>query len=347
MARNNKSRAMELEFMLRFLRHPDALIAEFHAYPAGTGVLLEGIVFVWGNISSLLPHMKPGSSKIHSAEVLGLDPQFVCHLWNLSEKQRRSLKKKIKTSSGSVFSEDAKSDLLLVNRDGNVNYISCKDADSLAKLSQKGKASQLYGTAELRGGITLVDLSRFHVPDIFDYLSTHLDEESFLKLEPANQKRAYIRCNYPNEWKEKVDEQLNLAYQCLEEFGKSISENKVNLLEFVQQTFIGRSHDLENYHIVFGDAFISISRFISRLENSNFIVETEWYATDNKMSLIVRLNIGGTRYTLTKIEPAFDGGYDIEASQSKGIQYYFKQWPENASASGELDYKNLLLDLGK
>jgi hypothetical protein len=345
-SRAGKSRAQELQFMLGFLQNPDTLISAFHANPLGNGVPLEGISFAWGDISSLLPHIKLGDSKLHSSEILGLKPQFICHLWNLSKKQRLLLKK-IETSSGSMLSEDAKADLLLVDCDKNVKYISCKDADSLAKLSQKGKKKQLYGTAELRGGITLVDLSDFHVPDSFDYRSTHLEEESFLKLEPANQKRAYIRCNYPNEWKEKVDEQLNLAYQCLEEFGKSISENKVNLLEFVQQTFIGRSHDLENYHIVFGDALISISRFMSRLENSNFIVETEWHATDNKMSLIVRLNIEGARYTLTKIEPAFDGGYDIEASQTKGIQYYFQQWPENASANGELDYKNLLLDLSK
>lgn len=338
---------MELEFMLGFLQDPDALIAEFHAYPAGTGVLLEGIVFVWGNISSLLPHMKPGRSKIHSAEILGLDPQFICHLWNLSEKQRRSLKKKVKTSSGSVFSEDAKSDLLLVNRDGDVKYISCKDAASLAKLSQKGKASQLYGTAELRGGITLVDLSRFHVPDIFDYRSTQLSEDKFLKLEPANRKRAYIRSNYPDEWKKTVDAQLDLAYQCLEEFGASIGQNKDNLVEFVKQTFIGKSGDLENYYIVFGDSLVNVSRFINGLENSNFVVETEWYATDNKMSLIVRLKIGEKTYTLTKIEPAFDGGYDEDASQSKGIQYYFQQWPDDASANGELDYKDLLLDLSK
>ena len=345
-SRAGKSRAQELEFMLGFLQNPESLITALHANPMGNGVPLEGIAFVWGDISSLLPHIKPDDSKLHSSEILGLKPQFICHLWNLSKKQRLFLKK-IETSSGSILSEDAKADLLLVDCDKNVKYISCKDADSLAKLSQKGKKKQLYGTAELRGGITLVDLSDFHVPNSFDYQSTHLGEESFLKLEPANQKRAYIRCNYPNEWKEKVDEQLNLAYQCLEEFGKSISENKVNLLEFVQQTFIGRSHDLENYHIVFGDALISISRFMSRLENSNFIVETEWHATDNKMSLIVRLNIEGARYTLTKIEPAFDGGYDIEASQTKGIQYYFQQWPENASANGELDYKNLLLDLSK
>jgi hypothetical protein len=345
-SRATKSRAQELQFMLGFLRNPDALVAAFHANPAGNGVPLEGIAFVWGDISLLLPNIKPGGSKLHSPEILGLKPQFICHLWNLNKKQRLLLKR-IETSSGSVFSEDAKADLLLVDCDNHAKYISYKDAGSLAKLSQKGKKKQLYGTAELRGGITLVDLSSFYVPNSFDYRSTHLDEESFLKLETANQKRAYIRCNYPNEWKEKVDEQLDLAYQCLEEFGKSISENKENLIEFVKQTFIGRSNDLENYHIVFGDALISISRFLSRLENSNFIVETEWYATDNKMSLIVRLNIGGTRYTLTKIEPAFDGGYDIEASQSKGIQYYFQQWPDNASASGELDYKNLLLDLGK
>ena len=140
---------------------------------------------------------------------------------------------------------------------------------------------------------------------------------------------------------------MNLAYQCLEEFGKAISENKQNLIEFIKQTFIGKSNDLENYYIVLGDALVSVGRFASQLENLSFVVETEWYATDNKMSLIVRLNIGGTRYTLTKIEPAFDGGYDIEASQSKGIQYYFQQWPDNAIANGELDYKKLLLDMGK
>ena len=210
-SRATKSRAQELQFMLGFLRNPDALVAAFHANPAGNGVPLEGIAFVWGDISLLLPNIKPGGSNLHSPEILGLKPQFICHLWNLNKKQRLLLKR-IDTSSGSVFSEDAKADLLLVDCDNHAKYISYKDASSLAKLSQKGKKKQLYGTAELRGGITLVDLSSFYVPNSFDYRSTHLDEESFLKLETANQKRAYIRCNYPNEWKEKVDEQLDLAY---------------------------------------------------------------------------------------------------------------------------------------
>jgi hypothetical protein len=68
--------------------------------------------------------------------------------------------------------------------------------------------------------------------------------------------------------------------------------------------------------------------------------------------LIIWLVFPERKYCLTKIEPAFDGGYDMKASQTKGIQYYFQHWPTNSVRKSigyedVYDFKQFLLDISQ
>jgi hypothetical protein len=134
-----------------------------------------------------------------------------------------------------------------------------------------------------------------------------------------------------------------------------ISSDRNCISQFILLTLVGESVALENFYIVFGQNFINTEKLLKNIETMDFKVESESYSSagiKKKESLIIWLVFPDRKYCLTKIEPAFDGGYDLRASQTKGIQYYFQQWPGKKLTTDTnkfkiYDFKQLLLDIGQ
>jgi hypothetical protein len=354
MARSNKSRAEELKFMASFLVSPLNLFDEFEHNPLSGQVNLEGIDFEWGNIANIAKELKTQYFESNSGKLQRLNPTYICHLDNLSKKQEEYIVNRFKISTDSLSFSKNKADLLIVNKEDKVIYVSVKDEVGDSKLGQV--CNKEYGKARLVGGFEGVDLSVFGIPKEISRQDTFLEESQWLKLygKKKHKECAYVKKRHPEAWIDLVDNRIEAAYQCLEKFSADIGNDRESLAEFLLKTFVGVAADLDNYFLSLGENLIDIHKMLTNLKNLDFKVETEWYQSNTKRqkrSLIIWIVFPDRRYGLTKIEPAFDGGYDLHASQTKGIIYYFQQWPiskKNATRSNvDLNYKNLLLDISK
>ena len=354
MARKNKSRAEELKVMASFLESPSHLMDEFELNPLSGRVTLEGIDFEWGNIATIAKELNVQNLLTNRNALLRLNPKYVCHLDNLNKKQEEYIIDKFKISTDSLSFSKNKADLLVVNNEDKIYYVSVKDDIADSKLGQV--CNKEYGKAQLVGGFEGVDLSGFGIPQEIFYEDTYLDESQWAKLNGKKKHKecAYIKKNHPEAWKNIVDNRLEASYQCLEKFSADIGSDRESLAEFLLKTLVGVAADLDNYFLSLGENLIDIHKMLTNFKNLDFKVETEWYQSNTKRqkrSLIIWIVFPDRRYGLTKIEPAFDGGYDLHASQTKGIIYYFQQWPiskKNAPRSSiDLNYKNLLLDISK
>jgi hypothetical protein len=81
---------------------------------------------------------------------------------------------------------------------------------------------------------------------------------------------------------------------------------------------------LINENIIMSDEIIKFFKY------SSYTIECEYYNTENKFSLIIFLKFADVKYGITKIEPSFDGAKK-NVSQTKGIIYYFQQYPNNTN----------------
>jgi hypothetical protein len=365
MKRSKKSRAEELRFIAGFLFEPKALFEAFEANKYGGNSELEGIKFTWGNIKDLLLDLDVSKIPredgvlfqvpLHSENLLKLDPKHIFHLDNLSADQERQLTDEFEIPIKSLSFHLNKADILI--RDGNhqMHYVSVKDETAVTKLGQV--ANKKYGSTSLVGGFSGVDISHFNIPSKIDREDTFLDHEQWAKLQKSLKHRrcAYIKKNYPEEWCSIVDNALKAAYQCLKEFSIAISEDRNCLSQYLLLTLVGESVLLDNFYLVFGPHVINAQRLLKNIETMDYKIESEWYSSTgekHKESLIIWLVFPDKKYCLTKIEPAFDGGTDLKASQTKGIQYYFQQWPNkkivnNSERVAVYDFKQLLLDIGQ
>lgn len=355
MARSKKSRAEELRFIAGFLNAPSNLVQAFRAEPSGGNAKLEGIDFVWGNVADLLTSMNTEQVSTHDAVFTSLDPKYVVHLDNLSNRQKKLMIDEYEIPSESLSFQSNKADLLLVDKNDNLIYISLKDEEKITKLSQV--ANKNYGSAKLVGGFSGVDLDQFQYPTEISYNDTWLTAEQWdtLRTKRKDKRCAYIKKKYPVEWRLLVDKSLEAAYQCLWDFSTCLKQDKDCISQFVLLSLVGESVAIENFYIVFGKNLINVQQLLKNIETMNFQVETETYMSSgqlHKESLIIWLVFPNRRYCLTKIEPAFDGGFDNTASQTKGIQYYFQQWPTQAATNDSdgvnaYDFKEFLLDISQ
>lgn len=355
MARSNRSRAEELKFMAGLLASPLHLVGEFELNPLNGRVNLEGIEFEWGNIATIAKELKPHNLQTNSNAILRLNPKYVCHLDNLNKKQEEYIINKFRISTDSLSFFKNKADLLVVNSENKIIYISVKDDLSDSKLGQV--CNKEYGKAQLIGGFEGVDLSSFGIPQEISFEDTYLNESQWMKLggKKKSKECAFVKRQYPEAWKNLVDDRIEASYRCLEKFSTDISNDRESLAEFLLKTLVGVAADLDNYFLSIGENLIDIHRMLTEFKSLEFTVEIEWYQSNTvrqKRSLIIWIVFPDRRYGLTKIEPAFDGGYDLHASQTKGIIYYFQQWPiskkRNVVANEfDLNYKNLLLDISK
>ena len=355
MSRSNKSRAEELKFMASFLASPSNLFDEFADNPLSGQVNLEGIDFEWGNIANTAKDLKTQHFESNRSKLQRLNPKYICHLDNLSKKQEEYIVNRFEISTDSLSFSKNKADLLIVNKEDKVIYVSVKDEVGNSKLGQV--CNKVYGKAQLIGGFEGVDLSGFGIPKEISFEDTYLDESQWMKLggKTKHKECAYIKRQHPEAWKSIVDNRIKASYKCLEKFSTDISNDRESLAEFLLKTLVGVAADLDNYFLSLGENLIDIHKMLTNFKNLEFEVETEWYQSNTvrqKQSLIIWIVFPDRRYGLSKIEPAFDGGYDLHASQTKGIIYYFQQWPNskkrNVSPNEfDLNYKNLLLDISK
>jgi hypothetical protein len=353
MAHGNDSRAEEIKFMARFLSLPNLLIQAFEEQPNGGSVELEGINFVWGNVSGLIPALKTRPLSTHESKFLELNPKHIYHLDNLSTDQERLIVNQFNIRPEALSFQSNKADVLLIDEDNQVCYVSIKDEVGLTKLGQV--ANKGYGTTRLTGGFAAVDLDRFNCPVEINYQDTWLDERQWNKIGLKDRKCAYIKRKFPLEWQLVVEDSLNNAYQCLKDFALKIKEDRNNICQFILLTLVGEAVSNERFFIVFGNQIIDIQRLMENIRTLDFEVVSEPYISQGvkrKESLIIWLVFPGRKYCLTKIEPAFDGGFDVKASQTKGIQYYFQHWPiktnsSDSSSEDVYDFKQFLLDISQ
>ena len=355
MARSKKSRAEELRFIAGFLNEPSDLIHAFKTSPDGGDAKFEGIDFVWGNIADLLSSMNVEQVTTHDAVFTSLNPKYVVHLDNLSTGQKKLMIDEYNIPADSLSFQLNKADLLLVDKNNILICISLKDESKITKLSQV--ANQSYGTAELIGGFTGVDLEQFYYPDKISHDDTWLTKEQWetLRTSPKDKRCAYVKKQFPVEWKLLVDKSLEAAYQCLRDFSLNLREDRDCISQFVLLSLVGESVSTENFYIAFGKNLINVQRLLENIKSMDFEVETEAYMSSghlHKESLIIWLVFPDRRYCLTKIEPAFDGGFGNTVLQTKGIQYYFQQWPTRTSVNDsdgtdDYDFKEFLLDISQ
>jgi hypothetical protein len=115
------------------------------------------------------------------------------------------------------------------------------------------------------------------------------------------------------------------------------------LSEFIEKTFAGNLGNSENFYLVLGNTpiqFLSILKSIRKLSPK---VSLEIHQPKNKTSLIINLELNGKIYSLTKIEPSFEGA-GSKISQTKGIIYHFQQYPNTSNSN---HFKKLFFDISK
>ena len=347
MARSKSSRAEEIKFMAGFLTQPESLIRAIEAEPKGGGEELEGINFVWGNVTNMIPSLNTRPPHTHDSKFLKLNPKYVFHLDNLSSKQQQFIVGNYNIELDSFSSRKNKADILLVDNSGQVTYISVKDEFGLTKLGQV--ANREYGLAKLTGGFTAIELDRFDYPEEISYLDTWLSEEQWQTIEKKDRECAFLKRQYPDEWDLIVENSLNNAYECLKEFASNIGRDRNSICQFILLTLVGQSVSHENFYIVFGNQMIDIQRLLTNIRTMDFEVKSEQYISHGKKhkeSLIIWLQFPNRRYCLTKIEPAFDGGRGT-VRQTKGIQFYFQHWPQKTVSHEVYDFKQFLLDISQ
>ena len=134
---------------------------------------------------------------------------------------------------------------------------------------------------------------------------------------------------------------MELAVNELMTFGNVLSEDRQSLVEFVGTTLAGNLKDSSDFYLVIGSKVVKFSSALRQLGSDKFNVGTQVHQTNKKTSLILNISDSIDTYSITKIEPAFDG-QRIEVSQTKGVIYYFQQFPNIGN-----NYKSLFLDIGE
>jgi hypothetical protein len=334
-ARSNSSRAKEFDLIFGFLEYPKSLLSLLQKNPDGGREKLEGIVFEYGNVQRLVTNIKCDKP----LRPFSFRPKFVVHIDHISAQRKKEIEIEFALKKNSISGQSSKVDLLVVDASGRPYFISFKDSDAVAKLGQVSRAAK-YGDAMLSGGLGAIPTAR-RIPRTFSHKQTALTEAQFKKLGEKDKSLAFFKFNYPEDWMIFVEESMASAVNQMRRFGRVIERDRDSFLEFIGQTLAGDLMHSNDYHVLLGDKVIQFSKVMDRLKKSDVKVSTSRLSTANKESLLINLEVGSKRYCLTKIEPAFDGA-NPAVSQTKGVIYYFQQYPNQAN-----NYKKLLIDVSK
>jgi hypothetical protein len=321
--RKNKSRSKELDIVLcEFKNQKNNLKHYLTSNKEGGTYLTEDKSFTYGNISRIVNHIN-WSDDFNNPTISNIVKIY--HLDSLSKEAKTFffLQNQIPLI---LLSPKFKPDLLVIDVSNKHYLISFKDGTSVSKLGQVS-ARINYHFASLKGGhqIEKFDFSKICFPKDLIYSATDLNQDQFSKLTDNDKKLAFIKKNFPDEWRAHVNKCLNDANNQLVSFKKNIINNKLSFIYFITLTLFGRYPVPSEYCILINETLIFSDSIVKFLEQEIYQVTCKDYYTENKFSLLVELHFNNTIYGITKIEPAFDGK-NTNVSQTKGIIFYFQEY---------------------
>ena len=335
-ARAKGSRAREFDLMFGCLEHPRDLLKQLKSEQKGAALSLEGISFEYGNIEALVPHLDSESGQWPFQS----KPSHICHLDSIPAARKREIEQAYGMEPESLTGRTSRADLFIQLDNDESVFVSVKDDSTNAKLGQVSTPTE-YGSASLSGGITSLKLESDLIPKSFDHTHTGLNRQQFSKLGAKDQRLAYYKRNFPNEWSELVNATLSDAVEQTRLMAETIANDKASLISFVSEVLAGSLATTDNYFLLIGNRLIRFSDVMEAIRTKHFDVSTEIHAPKGKKSYIIWVDFNGTRYGLTKIEPAFDGT-KVSVEQTKGVIFYFQEHPRKGKS-----YKDLLVDLVK
>lgn len=305
-------------------------------HPQGLSMTLEGIHFEFGNVQRL--GISLDSKEL--AKPFDVKPTHIFHTDSVLAKRKRELEKLFSLPDGSISDPQTKVDILMIDKDGRPYYISYKDDSAPSKLGQVSRRTD-YGNAYLDGGIDEIEIPLFQQPLFLTHHDTRLSESQFGKLSQKDRELAAFKHQNPETWQRLVEKRMELAVSELMNFGQVLSEDRKSFIEFIGTTLAGNLKDSADFFLVIGSDVVKFSSALTQLSGDQFKVQTQIHQTEKKTSLILNIADQGETYSITKIEPAFDG-QRVEVSQTKGVIYYFQQFPNVGN-----NYKRLFLKIGK
>ncbi len=337
-ARSYGSRCKEFNLFFCYLNDPRKLLEHIKKKSSGDSVIFEGINFEYGNIARLIDDIE--ISNINRP--FSIRPKYICHVDHIGKSRKIEIEKLYRLKGDPISSSDSKVDILIIDDQGNVYFISYKDSDEVTKLGQRS-AKLECGDAVLQGGLSNILIPSGQLKSNISWQDTDLDESQFKKLNHKDKEFAYFKKHQPLIWSRMVQKELELAVNQIRAFGEDLGRDVSNLSEFIEKTFAGNLGNSENFYLVLGNTpiqFLSILKSIRKLSPK---VSLEIHQPKNKTSLIINLELNGKIYSLTKIEPSFEGA-GSKISQTKGIIYHFQQYPNTSNSN---HFKKLFFDISK
>lgn len=329
--RKNTSRSKEIDLVINLYK---SVIDDFRDFiknnPTGGTYINNKVFFTYGNIERLIDTVNWQLIDYQSPikNITG-----VYHLDSLPLKNKLELELKYQLQSG-VLTKKSKADIFIVTNH-NKHVLSFKDGATTSKLGQVSSKTE-YCNAKLSGGLNLLfPYSEKMENSNIKWENTQLSSNQFSKLNHKDRCFAYFKNNYKELWDKFVFDSYEDAVNQLISFGNTISKDLESFKHFILITLFGRIEVPEYYNLLINDKLILSSEIIKFINNSLYKITCEHYKTSKKFSLIVYLNFGNIKYGITKIEPAFDGANE-KVSQTKGIIYYFQQYPINGNNIWEL-----------
>lgn len=324
--RKNTSRSKEIDIVINVFKDDKKKFKDYVINnPKGGNYMVQDVFFKYGNIERLIDTIDWDFDTFDSPlkEIKG-----IYHLDSISTKEKKSIETYHNLQDG-ILTNKSKADILVLT-ESNPFVLSFKDGTVTSKLGQVSTEMR-YNKAVLKGGLLLPFLSENNISDtkILQNL-TGLSNSQFEKLTYKDKYYAYIKFNHQNEWNNYVNATYTEAINQLINFGEVISRDKDSLIHFVLITLFGRINVPNYFNLLINDKLILSDKIINFFYLGNYSIKIEHYKTEKKFSLLIHLLINDTNYGITKIEPAFDGARE-NVSQTKGIIYYFQQFPNNGN----------------
>ena len=205
--------------------------------------------------------------------------------------KKKLIEKKFNLEKDSLSSNTSKVDLLIIDNNKDIFYISYKD-ETTTKLGQLSKTNS-YGKAKLCGSFDSFNIIKMflnRIPQNLKFTDTSLTDIQFSKLNEKDKKLAFIKKSFPKEWYKIWNEELNNAYIQLEKFGKILKDDKDSLIEFIKYTFSVHQKDVENFYLVFGKKSFKFSKILKKLKEIDLYVNSKIYESERRKKIIISFN---------------------------------------------------------
>ncbi len=324
--------------MFSCLMKPAGLLTQMRRSPTGTVVEIEGITFEFGNVASLVRET-PNATDLSLKEwPFEERPSHLYHLDNISADRKRTLERLHDLPGGSLAGRSSRADLLIRMESGRPVLVSVKDDSRTAKLGQVS-SSTAYGRAELVGGLSRTTLPSDLIPDDVTHTQTRLSKRRFEKLGLQDRQFAYFKKQFPKQWDALVADALRDAVAQTAELAAVMASDRESFVSFLCEVIAGPSATSTEFFLLIGNELINFKQLLARVRTTDLTVAGQIYETTKKSSYLVWVQMNGSNYCLTKIEPSFEGAKPT-VEQTKGVVFHFQQHPAEGN-----HYKRLLLDL--